>query len=111
MSYAKDPRVTSTHGHTSDASGPAPAPVNPKTGQHASYWILTKEERAKGFVRPVRLTYKHETCGTVTTMSRAIAETYARDPGFYGSTFCVKCRAHFPVAEFTWRDSDEKVGS
>jgi hypothetical protein len=38
-------------------------------------------------------------------MSRAIAETYARDPAFYGSTFCVHCRTHFPVGEqgeFVW---------
>ena len=30
---------------------------------------LSEEERAKGFVRPVRRTYKHLTCGTTTTMA------------------------------------------
>lgn len=30
---------------------------------HRSYVILSAEERAKGFVRPVRLTYVHVTCG------------------------------------------------
>lgn len=52
-------------------------------------------------------------CGQVTTMSRKIAETYARDPGFYGGTFCSTCMAHFPVGpngEFEWLDGT-KVGS
>ena len=57
-------------------------------GQNEAYLVLSEEERAKGFIRPVRRTYIHEECGTVTTMSVAIAETYARDPKFYGLTFC-----------------------
>lgn len=61
--------------------------------------MLSEEERAKGFVRPVRQTYKHLKCGSVTTMGLAIAETYARDPSFYGGTFCVACGDHFPL----WR--------
>lgn len=46
-------------------------------------------------------------CGTITRMGPAIAETYARDPGYYGSTFCVRCGGHFPVGadgEFAWLD-------
>src|SRR5690349_7345207 len=31
-------------------------------------------------------------CGTPTTMGRALSETYARDPKFYGSTYCVHCQ-------------------
>ena len=50
-------------------------------------------------------------CGTVTTMGRALSETYARDPGFYGATFCVRCNAHFPVAEFVWTADGQPVGS
>lgn len=129
-------------------------------GQQKAYVILTEEERAKGFVRPVRTDYIHKGirpqyptreltpeeherydqfgyvlferypdemlpktgsfwtkeqlesgCGGVTTMSRAIAETYARDPKFYGGTFCVHCGRHFPVAEFVWADDGEVVGS
>ena len=52
-------------------------------------------------------------CGTATTMSEAIAETYARNPGFYGATYCVRCRMHLPVGvngEFTWSGSEERVG-
>lgn len=89
----------------------APAPVNPATGQHAAYWVLSVEERARGFVRPVRRTYVHATCGVVTTMTQAIAETYARDPSYYGETFCAHCCAHFPVGAFTWAGSSEKVGA
>ncbi len=29
------------------------------TGQHEAYLVLSEEERAKGFVRPVRLSYRH----------------------------------------------------
>lgn len=162
---------TATDGVTpgyEDAPAPGPLKTN---GQHTSYWILSDEERAKGFVRPVRRSYRHvgrrhpatlrdlteeekaryaefkyaafeaypeerlpvtgrfwtqaeldkisKGCGTVTTMSSAIAETYARQPNFYGSTFCVHCGTHLPVGEageFVWIDekgtlTDERVGT
>lgn len=140
----------------------APQPIDPKTGQHGAYWVLSAEERARGFVRPVRFAYLHvgrkpkyplrdltleeqerfkpygyvkyeaypegETlagmfwtektlksgCGAETRMSSEIAETYARNVSYYGSTFCVRCRAHFPVGEhgeFVWSDTDERVGT
>jgi hypothetical protein len=50
-------------------------------------------------------------CGAVTTMGRALSETYQRDPGFYHSTFCVTCNKHLPVAEFIWTADGERVGS
>lgn len=50
-------------------------------------------------------------CGTVTTMGRALSETYARDPSFYGATFCVTCNRHLPVAEFVWTADGLPVGS
>jgi len=50
-------------------------------------------------------------CGSVTTMGRALSETYARDPTFYGATFCVSCNKHYPVAEFTWTADGMQVGS
>lgn len=85
------------------------------------YLILSDEERAKGFVQPVRSTYAHVSCtaspGAQTTMGLPIAETYARDPGFYGATYCVACRMHRPVGadgEFVWVErgqvTDLKVG-
>jgi hypothetical protein len=79
--------------------------------QHEVYLILSDEERAKGFVRPVRRTYIHTKCGTATTMGLALAETYARDPKFYGATYCCGCRKHLWVDEFTWDGTDQKVGS
>jgi len=102
-----------------------------ETGQHQSYIVLCDDERAKGFVRPYRDRYQHigrlekivndgnqaDTehrvggCGTVTTMGRALSETYARDPGFYGATFCVHCNTHRPVAEFVWTADGQQVGS
>jgi len=107
-------------------SNDAPVP------QNETYLVLSEEERAKGFVRPVRRAYMHIACsvdsanhgrrdalgrlfGPLTTMNQVIAETYARDPGFYGSTYCVHCGMHRPVGadgEFVWDDTDdEKVGT
>jgi len=77
-----------------------------KTGQHEIYLVLSEEERAKGFVRPYRDKYVHvgiggheidpndrskhgrtgNACGALTSMGRALSETYARDPKFYGAT-------------------------
>ena len=172
MDDAKREISTTTSGRPPEPgyeNAAAPAPINPATGQHRAYWVLSEEERAKGFVRPVRSTYIHagrrvcgkpyETerpldaggvvwicidkpnhagectrgkqatqpqldrfartgflggCGTTTSMGRALAETYARDPKYYGATFCVECRGHFPVGEhgeFVWFGTDEKVGT
>lgn len=95
--------------------GGAPQPIDPKTGQHGAYWVLSEDERKKGFVRPVRQSYRHVKCYHDTSMRLDIAETYARDPKFYGSTFCGHCRTHLPVSEFVWKDgdrvTDEVVGS
>lgn len=82
--------------------GPAPQPIDPSTGQHGDHYVLPAEERAKGFLRPVRRSYVHKTCGSVTSMPQAIAETYARDPSYYGLTFCCKCRDYLPVSQFVW---------
>jgi hypothetical protein len=127
-------------------------------GQQEAYLVLSEEERAKGFVRPVRDSYKHwgqmakyplrdltddehkrydqygyvqfeaypegsallgrywteqdlkGGCQQITTMARPLAETYARDPKFYGSTYCSCCGKHFPVGQFRWLD-DSLVGS
>lgn len=129
-------------------------------GQQKNYVVLCEEERAKGYVRPLRRSYKHvgirptyplrdltpeeheqydkfgyvayeeypesespkvgrfwterdlnSGCGTVTTMGLALCETYARDPSFYGATFCTGCGKHLPVAEFRWVEDGEVVGS
>lgn len=164
MSKLDDPRITTTDGQPpaqGHEDGPTPQPYK-ANGQAGAYWVLTAEERAKGFVRPVRDTYIHvgrrprypvrpltaeelqthgrfgyvafeeyppdpessltgrfwtqaaldaKACGTATTMGRALAETYARDPSFYGATFCCACRRHLPVEEFVWKGTEELVGS
>lgn len=150
-----DPRL----GHGSDAE-----PIE----QHDVYLVLSDEERARGFVRPVRRSYVHvgppgpehplrdltaeeaaqhdgasyakyeeyppskapvtgrfwtqarlddigHGCGSVTTMSLPIAETSAREPRFYGSTYCCTCARHLPVGvdgEFVWDDgTGQRVGT
>ena len=88
----------------------------PSKGQQRDYLVLSEEERAKGFVRPVRYSYQHLKCGGVTTMGRALAETYARNPKFYSGTFCCQCGTHFDLGPpwspaFVWADDGEPVGS
>lgn len=96
----KDPRLT----HGADTE---PAPMA------EVYLVLSDEERAKGFVRPLRRSYIHLTCGTETRMGAALAETYARQPSFYGATYCVGCRMHRRVGEhgeFDWIQADGSIG-
>lgn len=88
-------------------------------GQQKGYVVLSPEERARGFVKPLRRSYIHaypsETdrqigCGVETTMGASIAETYACDPRFYSGTFCVGCGRHFPLKEFIWDGGGELNG-
>lgn len=103
MSLTTDPNDPRIKRGAPDAE---PAP------QNDVYLVLSVEERAKGFVRPVRDTYKHSACGAITVMRGVeLAETYARDPKFYGATYCVHCRKHLPVSEFTWEPDGSVVGS
>ena len=79
--------------------------------QQEVYLVLSEEEKDKGFMRPLRKSYIHSKCGTTTTMSLKICETYAVNPKFYGSTYCCSCRMHLPVSEFKWSEDGEVVGS
>lgn len=121
MSYTTDPKDPEL-GHGVDEH---PVPQNKK------YLVLSEEERAKGFVRPLRRSYIHvgvggheidpndpskhgrtgNACGALTSMGLALCETYARDPKFYGATYCTGCSKHLPVAEFIWAEDGEVVGS
>lgn len=101
---------------TSDPSDPRLTHgVDRDVDQADVYLVLSEKERASGYVRPVRQSYLHNACGSVTTMKLEIAQTYAKDPFFYGATYCCMCRGHFPVGEhgeFIWTDgSGSKVGS
>ncbi len=157
MSLTTDPN------HPDLGRGVSTAPVP----QNKTHLILSEEERAKGFIRPVRLSYVHvgppaskypmrdltdeekehhaqwnyvkfeqyppeklpltgsfwtqerldkanKGCGVVTSMPRAIAETYATKPDYYGSTYCCGCSKYLPVGavgEFVWDGTDERVGT
>jgi hypothetical protein len=134
---------------------------NSPVDQAKKYLVLSEEERAKGFVRPYRDSYRHvgespkyplrdltdeemvryaqwgyakfepypeselpqtgrfwtqaeldrKGCNEVTSMGRALSETYARDPSFYGATYCCFCRMHRRVSEFVWEADGQRVGS
>lgn len=87
--------------------------IDPVSGLQKGYVVLSAGERAKGYVRPYRDAYRHQRCKAITTMGKAIAETYARDPEFYSGTFCSTCRSHFPIGEdgeFTWYEMDGSEG-
>lgn len=101
MSFTTDP-TDSRLGHGVDKE---------QIPQHDVYLILSDEERAKGFIRPLHRGYIHKTCGTLTTMALALCETYARDPKFYGATYCCGCSKHLPVSEFLWDGTNQEVGS
>lgn len=98
------------------------------SGMQKCYLVLSEEERAKGFVRPLRRSYTHLQCGGSTRMGLALCETYARQPSFYGGTFCARCGDHFRLKAtaattkikpekdnwgwaFTWDEDGEGVGS
>jgi hypothetical protein len=109
-SDSADPRLT--HG-----SDDVPVPMA------EVYLVLSEEERGKGFVRPLRRSYFHVgvdgtegdrtggACGMQTHMGLALCETYARQPSFYGSTYCTDCQMHRPVVEFVWAEDGQVVGS
>jgi len=126
-------------------------------GQDEVHLVLSKKERAKGFIRPLRHSYIHSGkqpkyslrdldedelerhkgcgyvkyeeypesespicgrfwtqkgldkmngCGTITKMTSELAETHARDPKFYGGTYCVGCQEYLSVEEFKWLDGE-----
>ena len=99
--------------------------------QADAYLVLSEDERAKGFIRPLRRSYIHvgpggheidpsdpskhgrtgRGCGAQTHMGLPLCETYARDPKFYGATYCVGCKMHMPVAEFVWAEDGQVVGT
>lgn len=84
-------------------------------GQYVDHFVMCDDEMLKkGYIRPVRLSYKHLKCGGTTYMPQACAETYAVNPSYYSATFCCHCGDYFPVGpdgEFVWENTDEKVGS
>lgn len=70
-----------------------PAEMAPRTGR---FWTAARLKSG---------------CGAVTTMGSALAETWARDIGFYSGTFCCSCATHLPVDEFVWDGTSERLGT
>ncbi|HYE72704.1 MAG TPA: hypothetical protein VEF04_05210, partial [Blastocatellia bacterium] len=56
MKDHKGQEITTTSGQPIDEHT---REINPATGQQNDYIVLSAEERAKGFVRPYRTSYKH----------------------------------------------------
>lgn len=113
MKDTKGQEVCTTDGRRGEEADRSILEGGLRKGQQKDYVVLCETERAKGFVRPFRDAYRHLTCGTVTTMGVGLSETYARDPSFYGGTFCVRCQAHFPVGEdgeFVWVEKNGTEG-
>ncbi len=82
-------------------------------GQYADHFILSEEDRKQEHIRPVFTSYRHIKCKGITSIPLKIAETYAINPSFYGSTFCSICGDYFLVGEngeFIWLNGT-KVGS
>jgi hypothetical protein len=77
---------------------------------------LTEDEKKAGLIRPLRRKYIHFHCGKVSTlqppkpgMTLDTAETFAKDPAFFGSMLCQNCGMHFRCVEsgerrFGWCD-------
>ncbi len=100
-------------GITTDPNSPCLRELD-DSGQQICYLVLSEEEREKGFIRPVRDSYKHLKCGTTTRMGSSIAETYARNNLFYSGTYCCYCKTHFHLLidgerQFAWYGSDGKL--
>jgi hypothetical protein len=83
-------------GYVSFEAYPDDAPEKGGTSVTGRYWTLAQLNSGGG---------------AVTTMGRSLSETYARDPTFYGSTFCTRCNRHRPVSEFVWTADNAVVGS
>lgn len=85
-------------------------------GRYAKYEAYPESESPKvgQFWTKEQLDKVGKGCGTVTRMPQAIAETYAANPGYYGSTFCCGCNTYLPVGErgeFVWDGTNDRVGT
>ena len=95
-------------GITTDPNDPRLAKGNDTEPREQAemYLALSAEELAKGYLRPVRNWYVHSVCNGQTRMPMACAQTHARDPWFYGGTYCCHCQKHRPLTEFKWVDGE-----
>lgn len=82
MSQEHEPRTTLSDGTQIYPEHRNIIPEGPRKGQQEGYVVLAEEERAKGFVRPVRQSYTHLKCGVTAMVVRVgrapLAPTRAR---------------------------------
>lgn len=80
-------------------------------GRRATHEALPERVLRKGFCRPVRSKYTHDLCGKITAISLECAETFAACPRYYTHTYCDECGGYYPVSEFVWLFSQDRVGA
>lgn len=72
--------------------------------------VLTEQELAAGFVRPLRLRVLHIFCGRPSAVMAGQAEDLAKDPASWSTCWCGVCGRRLPIEQFTWVDGSP-VGS
>lgn len=74
--------------------------------------VLTEQEQAAGFVRPLRTSVVHRFCGRPSAMGDGQAEDLARNPrdSQWSTAWCGICGRRLPLEQFTWADG-QPVGS
>lgn len=58
---------------------------------------------------PESRTYRHLTCKTETTISEQPFEVMSNPLSDMASTWCSQCEGQFPLSEYEWADTNEKV--
>lgn len=58
---------------------------------------------------PESRAYRHLTCNTETTISGQPFEVMSNPLSDMASTWCSQCEGQFPLSEYEWADTDEKV--
>lgn len=99
-----------------EKSGGGPLPedhreINPRTGQQKAYAVLTEEERSKGFVRPVRMSYVHVGVLPTYPLRDLTPEEVARHgPGYEGGKFEEYPESERPMVGRAWKASQLRGG-
>lgn len=102
--------------HTQLVSG-APVPedrshaeINPKTGQQRDYVVLTPEERTKGFVKPLRDSYRHVGRRPKHPLRDLTPEELARDAQYGYVKYEAYPESELPRTGRYWTEADLKSG-
>ena len=81
-----------------NGAGAVASEINPTTDMQKDYVVLAQHEREQGFIQPVRHQYTHLTCGQSTWMDQPLT-----------GTFCATCRQQFPLEQFVWSGTTERL--